>query len=151
MLFRSPENIGGVGSKVEILMDENETIGPMLVHKGSTTTTNTDGSEAISNISKIANSLTDYTYTGNIEILGDPYYIFDDDLEPFRHKIYLKVNRYKNINLQELADGNYDYYSGLYVVKNITHKLDSGGSFTTNLGLMKFTMASNNKENEQGN
>jgi hypothetical protein len=55
--------------------------------------------------------------------------------------IYLKVNRYENIELQKLADEEYDYYSGLYVIKDINHKINSDGDFSTKLGLMKFTMA----------
>ena len=133
------ENIGGVGGKVEIENSENGP--PIFLWKNDVTTTQNSSNTAMNNISKIANSLTEYTYTGDMKILGDPYFIFDDDLEPFRHMIYLKVNRYENIELQKLADEEYDYYSGLYVIKDINHKINSDGDFSTKLSLMKFTMA----------
>ena len=120
----TPKTIGGVGSITEVSIDS-----PTFVYKNDTTPTLGISDNSITDISKIANNLMDYTYTGNIEILGDPYYIFDDDLEPFRHMIYLKVNRYENINLEKLADEDYDYYSGLYVIKEITHTMDREGAF----------------------
>lgn len=139
----TPKTIGGVGSITEVSIDS-----PTFVYKNDTTPTLGISDNSITDISKIANNLMDYTYTGNIEILGDPYYIFDDDLEPFRHMIYLKVNRYENINLEKLADEDYDYYSGLYVIKEITHTMDREGAFSTNLKLVKFTMVTEEKEKD---
>lgn len=97
-------------------------------------------SVSLNKISSIANDLSRYVYEGEMEIMGDPYYIFDDDLEPWRNMIYLKVNRYENIKNENLVDKE-DYYSGLYIIKKINHEISSNGEFTTRLGIMKLTMA----------
>jgi hypothetical protein len=94
---------------------------------------------SLNKISEISNSLSRYVYEGELEIVGDPYFIFDDDLEPWRNMIYLKVNRYENIKNEKLADN--DYYSGLYMIKKINHEISSDGDFITRLNIVKFTMA----------
>ena len=119
-----------------------------LVKKPDTNTENIpkESSTVLTQISSIANGLTEMVYSGTMEILGDPFYVFDDDVEPWRHLLYLDITRYKDITLDEVVSKEYDYYSGLYTIKKIEHSIGSDGSFTTSLGIVKFSMVTNSED-----
>lgn len=93
-------------------------------------------------------------YNGTIEILGDPFYLFDDYMQPCTYPIYLRVlvpmneaafvandkdaeewRNSKNI----VAGGNQRLHelSGFYVVKEINHELSASG-FKTTLSVMSY-------------
>jgi len=81
-------------------------------------------------------------FRGSIEIPGDPFFQFDEAMEPYSYGIYIEVVRDFNYYTQNLNEANEkSYMSGLYVVKKIKHSLGSGG-FKTILEVEKWPTTS---------
>lgn len=92
-------------------------------------------------LSSVANShinkLSMWPFEGELEILGDPYYLFDDKLGRDVHLIYIEANR---ANKMAQTSGGYisrSYYTGLYLIREIEHELTSDGVFVTRLKVIK--------------
>jgi len=79
-------------------------------------------------------------FRADITIQGDPFYLFDKGMEPYKYGIYIYVNRNGYIT----KEGTYvkqerSYLSGYYLVTNIVHEISSSGYFTK-LKLEKFPL-----------
>ncbi len=88
--------------------------------------------------SKVVNNMNQGIFYGNIEILGDPYYLFDSVLQPYQY--YIKLNIYRNYNEynnKKTGILNQSYLTGYYLIKKITHKLDISG-FRTTLDVQRY-------------
>lgn len=72
-------------------------------------------------------------YTGEITMMGDPFYYFDSSLEAGKYEIYLQMNR--------VADRKYSKtdskYTGIYFITGIKHNIDNAGKYTTTLSVAK--------------
>lgn len=85
-------------------------------------------------------------FRGNIELLGDPFFLFDDALAPYSYLIRIVVLRpseYKiEYNENEPAKNQkaMSYLSGFYVISNIKHNISDSG-YTTTLEVMKWPTA----------
>ena len=85
----------------------------------------------------LVNNINQQLFKGTIEILGDPFYLFDTNINPYFYMIYLKINKPDYIK----KDGSFQPSlvspaTGYYTVNKITHRVDAGG-FTTVLDIMK--------------
>ena len=81
-------------------------------------------------------ALTNYPYKGEVEILGDPFYLFDSLVSPYRYEIYLNISKSKTVLMNEISDS---FYSGIYVVSKITHSMNKE-EFITTLEVLKKTI-----------
>lgn len=69
--------------------------------------------------------------SGTLEIEGDPYYLFDKNFKVLQSPIKIIINRPGENGIAESS-----YLSGYYLVKGITHTIDSSG-FSTVLDIIK--------------
>ena len=88
--------------------------------------------------SKVIHNMNQGIFFGSVEILGDPYYLFDSKLQPYQY--YIKLNVYRNYseynpNSTKILQSS--YLSGYYLIKKITHKLDTSG-FRTTLDVQRY-------------
>lgn len=95
------------------------------------------------------NAYNNCLYQGSITILGDPFYTFDNFLQPCSYPIYLNIevpvseyelrNKVENNIYFNKVNNNVrkHYLSGYYVVKSITHNI-TDGNFTTTLEIMSY-------------
>lgn len=72
--------------------------------------------------------------TGEITILGDPFYYFDSIVEPANYEIYINANRIRDLKSASKAQA---FYSGIYQVDGIEHSMTSNGEFETKLKIHK--------------
>lgn len=101
------------------------------------TTTSANLGQTIS--AKITNAIANGMFSGTLEIPGDPHFLFDNTLEPFVYLIKITVFRpeYKVNEETDKLENKKSYLSGNYVVKKISHTIDSNG-FNTTLEISKF-------------
>jgi hypothetical protein len=95
------------------------------------------------------NAYNNCLYQGSITILGDPFYTFDNFLQPCSYPIYLNIevpvseyelrNKVENNIYFNKVNNNVrkHYLSGYYVIKAITHNI-TDGNFTTTLDIMSY-------------
>jgi len=95
--------------------------------------------------SKMMSNVNNGVFKGNIEIQGDPFYLFDEVMSPYVYSIRLVVRRpdYYDKNGNSV-DGGLSYLSGIYIIGKIRHTLNYSG-FTTNLEVMRFPVPSKEK------
>ena len=91
-------------------------------------------------------------YTGEMTILGDPFYYFDASLQPAKYEIFLQMNRMKDSNLYQ--DRNIhtlqnirSKYTGIYFITGIKHSIDTEGKFRTTLSISKRVFGSGKTTN----
>ena len=106
---------------------------------------NTEGSNSNTIASQVIKNMNEGIFFGDIEILGDPFYLFDSVVQPYQY--FIKVNVYRNFN--EYSNSNdkilkKSYLSGYYLVKKITHNLSRSG-FRTTLSIEKYPTTGINK------
>ena len=83
-------------------------------------------------------NLNEQVFRGTLTLFGDPFYLFDEKMQPFSYLIKIIVNRPNYIDSEgNFVSGGKSYLSGYYAVKKITHSLSRSG-FETNLEIMKF-------------
>ena len=76
-------------------------------------------------------------FDGTLEIPGDPFYLFDERMNPYQYFIKIRVLRDFNPYLDELGSFNEEsYLSGIYLIKNIEHNIST--SFSTKLEIVKY-------------
>ena len=73
-------------------------------------------------------------YSGEMTILGDPFYYFDSSVEAGKYEIYLQMNRAENQKTYKMVPSR---YTGIYYIKGIKHNIDSSGKYTTTLSIFK--------------
>lgn len=87
--------------------------------------------------SAIISELNNQVFQGEMTIQGDPFYLFDDSMQPFSYLIKIIVNRPNYVDENgEFQIGGKSYLSGYYAVKKITHTISD--DFITTLDLMKW-------------
>jgi hypothetical protein len=75
--------------------------------------------------------------------MGDPFYLFDNKVEPYKYMIRIIVTRpsekgtFYNENDSENNQGKLSYISGFYVISNIKHSISESG-FSTILEIIKW-------------
>ena len=144
-----PENSGSVGNIVNSFLSGEDTEGSTvmiakdgIVYYDSSITEYVPKAieEQKMNVDRLASvflfSMENYGYKGEIEILGDPFFLSDRSLQLGKYMIYLDVNRNKN----NAYEGGYkrSYYTGLYYITGIEHSMNSSGDFSTKLKIAKF-------------
>lgn len=83
-------------------------------------------------------NLNQGVFKGTIELMGDPFYLFDSYVSPFQYMIRIIINRPAYLDDKEQYVGNsISYLSGYYAIQKITHTINSSG-FTTNLEVMRW-------------
>lgn len=93
---------------------------------------------ALSNIANDhMNKMEMWPFEGELEILGDPYFLFDDTIKMGEHLIFLEVNRLNKLAIEEEDYIDRSYYTGVYMVMGIEHRINSDGEFTTILNILK--------------
>jgi hypothetical protein len=109
------------------------------------TTTAANLSQTIS--AKITNAIANGMFSGTLEIPGDPYFLFDNSLEPFVYLIKITVFRpeYKVNEQTGKLENKKSYLSGNYFIKKINHTIDSNG-FNTTLEISKFPTAEEDRD-----
>lgn len=76
-------------------------------------------------------------FTGTIEILGDPFYMFSDNIEPYGYVIYLDVIKNNNIYFDGVnSNADRSYLTGFYFITKISHIITSSG-YKTKLDIRK--------------
>jgi len=81
---------------------------------------------------KVAEQVNKFIYQGTIELMGDPFYLFDESLSPVQYMIYLNVYK-KSTDGEKNTLSN---ISGFYFIKKITHNI-TGSGYTTNLEVQR--------------
>ena len=96
---------------------------------------------------QVVDNMNQGIFYGDIEILGDPFYLFDTAMQPYQYFIKLNVfrsrNEYANNNDKILAKS---YLSGCYLVKKIVHTINKSG-FKTTLSLQRFPSTKDDNSN----
>jgi hypothetical protein len=146
------ENFGARKNNITILkeddinQEENIIMVPtesIVMFKSSDGDNNGSDSSSIENNIKIEDEMKKYAeiflmklerwpYKGTIEILGDPFYFFDYNLQAGKYLIFLDFRRITNNFELERS-----YYTGLYYITGIEHNMSSDGDFTTRLSILK--------------
>lgn len=85
-------------------------------------------------------SMQNKLYTGEMTILGDPFYYFDSSVEAGKYEIYLQMNRVEDPNTYKITPSR---YTGIYYITGIKHNMDETGKFTTTLSITKRIFGSN--------
>jgi len=88
--------------------------------------------------SKVIQNMNAGIFFGSVEILGDPFYLFDNELQPYQY--YIRLNVYRNYNEYNTSSNKsleLSYLSGYYLIKKISHKLDASG-FRTTLDVQRY-------------
>lgn len=108
--------------------------GFMLVHKIE----DGDKESAGSSAQAIISNMNRQSFKGSLEVPGDPFYYFSDNMQPYQYGIYVDVKRDRNIYWQGL-NGKLEssYLSGFYLISKIRHMINSSG-YKTNLEIMKW-------------
>lgn len=73
-------------------------------------------------------------FTGEITIMGDPFYYFDSTVEAGKYEIYLQMNRVADRTSYKLRESK---YTGIYYITGIKHSIDEAGKYTTTLSVVK--------------
>lgn len=73
-------------------------------------------------------------FTGEITIMGDPFYYFDSTVEAGKYEIYLQMNRVADRTSYRLRESK---YTGIYYITGIKHSIDEAGKYTTTLSVVK--------------
>lgn len=88
--------------------------------------------------SELLAQLNAQIFSGTIKIPGDPFYLFDKNIQPFMYLIKIIVNRPNYLDEEgNVIIGGKSYMSGYYAIKKITHSIGLSG-FETDLEVMKF-------------
>jgi len=74
---------------------------------------------------------------GTIEIPGDPFFLFDENMNKSGYAIAINVFRNRNIQTGNSFTRERSYLSGFYLITKITHNVSNSG-FSTTLDLMKY-------------
>ncbi|MFW6281338.1 MAG: hypothetical protein ACOC1O_00910 [bacterium] len=123
----------------DILSEEN----PMMFTRSVVENSNNDGSaegrvRSRTVVQEVISNLNRQVFSGVIEIPGDPFFLFDETLEPYSYFIYLRVLRDWNPYIDEIEENlNSSYFTGFYVIQKIDHEINSGG-FITKLTVSKW-------------
>jgi len=99
---------------------------------------NTGENNSNSIAAQVVKNMNEGIFFGNIEIIGDPFFLFDSILQPYQY--YIKLNVYRNYNEYNKSNDKIlkkSYLSGYYLVKKITHTLNKSG-FKTLLAIEKY-------------
>ncbi|RLD64512.1 MAG: hypothetical protein DRJ01_00330 [Bacteroidetes bacterium] len=132
------ENEGSAPANVsETFYDQLNSNNFTLVNK---VVENTGDSNANIIANKVIQNMNQGIFYGNVEILGDPFYLFDATLQPFQY--YIRLNVYRNYNEYNTSISNQkilnpSYLTGYYLIKKITHTLGSNG-FKTTLDVQRY-------------
>lgn len=126
-----------------------ETFPVVYVKEFISTGLSTDEATVLGNVNSSINK--EMVFEATIEIPGDPFYFFNENIQPYVYEIelvvprpVLKMNQNTNDN-EKYNIFNYtvdsvlyekSHYSGLYLLKGITHVIDRNG-FSTTLQMMK--------------
>ena len=106
-------------------------VGKIIENDGSTS------SNLVSN--SFIKTMNEGIFAGNIDIIGDPFYLFDSNLQPYQYFIRLNIYRTKNeYNKKNIDMLQQSYLSGYYLITKIVHNLSSSG-FTTTLSLQRYS------------
>lgn len=81
--------------------------------------------------------LNDQIFSGTIEILGDPFYMFDREMKPYQYGIKINFLRPGQLTGDRGYELESSYLSGIYLVSKITHNLGRNG-YRTSLELKRF-------------
>lgn len=73
-------------------------------------------------------------YTGEMTIMGDPFYYFDSTVEAGKYEIFLQMNRVANRKTYAMIPSK---YTGIYYITGIKHSIDENGKYTTTLSIVK--------------
>jgi len=86
----------------------------------------------------IAVNLNQQVFKGTLRLFGDPFFLFDDEVQPYKYLIKIIVNRPNYVDKDgNFVDGGKSYLSGYYIITKITHEISISG-FETVLEIMKF-------------
>ena len=85
----------------------------------------------------LINTINSNIYSGTIDLFGDPFFLFGDNMNPFFYKIYIDINKPKYFKLDgSISTDSKSPATGFYTVNKITHTIDNNG-FSTTLDVMK--------------
>ena len=90
--------------------------------------------------SKFFSAMQNKLYTGEMTILGDPFYYFDSSVEAGKYEIYLQMNRADSTDGYRMVKSR---YSGIYFITGIKHSINKEGEYTTTLSITKRIFGSN--------
>ena len=92
-------------------------------------------------IQQVVYWLNQGVFSGTMTIPGDPFYLFDNNVRPFEYMIRVIILRPGFIDEKGDFTGSKElqqsYLSGYYVIKKITHRIDSNG-YNTILDIMRW-------------
>lgn len=91
-------------------------------------------------------SMQNKLYTGEMTIMGDPFYYFDSSVEAGKYEIYLQMNRVEDSDSYKMTESR---YTGIYFITGIKHSIDADGKFTTTLSITKRIFGSNSGKNNK--
>ena len=73
-------------------------------------------------------------YTGEMTIMGDPFYYFDSTVEAGKYEIFLQMNRVADRKSYTMVPSR---YTGIYYITGIKQAIDENGKYTTTLSIVK--------------
>jgi hypothetical protein len=86
---------------------------------------------------RIRANLNQQIVKGKLTLIGDPAYLFDQSMQPYKYLIAITVNRPNFLNKEgEFIYGGKSYLSGYYAISKITHTISVSG-FQTELEIIK--------------
>ena len=89
-------------------------------------------------IASFVQNLNDNVFKGTIDLLLDPFYLFDNALKPYEYLIKIDVNTPSRYTRQGIyVEGSKSYLTGYYMIGKIQHSITSS-SATTTLEVIKF-------------
>jgi len=94
-------------------------------------------------VRKFLQNINSSIFRGTIELMGDPFFLFDSVMQPFQYLIKLIVMRPTSSSVSKFSDqadadnSPISYISGYYSITNIKHKIGSDG-FSTTLEVMRW-------------
>lgn len=92
---------------------------------------------------RIRANLNQQIVRGKLTIFGDPSYLFDQAMQPFRYLISITANRPNFLDKEgNFIYGGKSYLSGYYAISKITHTIGTSG-FQTELEVIKINSFGN--------
>lgn len=87
---------------------------------------------------QVVSHLNEGVFEGSVDLPGDPFYLFDAKLKPYQYMIRIIIMRPAYITKDgERVEEEASYLSGDYVLKGITHTINSSG-FSTVLAVTRW-------------
>lgn len=84
----------------------------------------------------VVRNMNENVFKGTIELLGDPFFLFDRGMSPYQYVIMIDVIRPRPATRDSTNNLETSYMSGLYYISKIKHSINING-FKTSIEVLK--------------